>query len=197
MTILVDRFLRSKVGKEFEQQDAAELLGRRKALVTQIADLEAKHLAALPGLVDKEAAAAAKVQKAEEALEGIRAAHREVVLARMQVSNTYDSARGPLEGELRSTASPLIDRFVGEMRILFETVRRESPSSPPLRPFAAFPDPDDAKAADERNRQQVARLARIRQARDTAPTLKLEALTPTELAERLDALRRSVSEEAG
>jgi hypothetical protein len=88
----------------------------------------------------------------------------------------------------------VIDAFVEECRGLFERVRRVESTSPNLRPHAAFPHPDDVKAADEINRRQAARLARIRQARDMAPALKLEALSAEELDARLDTMRRSVSE---
>jgi len=194
MTTLVDRFLRSKVGQDFQNQEAAALLARRKELVAEIKHLTAEHEASLPALIESEEKAVARLEKAREALKPLEAAVREAALARIRASNSVDSARGPLEGELRASASPLIDGFVEEMRTLVESVRRESPSSPPLRPgvFGGV-DPNDVKAVDERNQAHAARLARIRQARDTAPTLKLLALTPAELDAQLADLRATTT----
>jgi len=195
MTSLVDRFLRSKVGKEFEQQDAAELLERRRFLVGEIARLTSEHEAELPALVKAEEQALTKVRASEDTLRAIQATHNAASLARVTRANHYDSQVGPLEGELRASASPLIDGFLEECRGLYEQVRRQESVSPNLRPNASFPHPDDVKAANARNEAQVARLARIRQARDAAPGLKLLALTPAELDARLAELRQTTTAE--
>jgi len=195
MATLVERLMASRIGKDFVEEEAAELLERRRFLVGEIARLVASHEAELPGLVKAEEQTLAKVRASEDALRAVQVTHNAAVVARMTRANHFDSATGPLVGELRASASPTIDAFIKELHNLHERMRKQEPSSPPLRPFSAFPDPADAKAADERNKQWTNRLARIRAAIPEAEALKLEALDSKELEARLASLRHSVGEE--
>jgi hypothetical protein len=193
MATLLERLEKSDLGQQLLADEQAGLLAHRGQLVREIADLEAAHLAALPTLQEAAAKAAAKLERAREALKPLEVAAGEAALARMSAANTFDSRRAPLEGELRSTASPTIDAFIKELGSLHERVRKEEPSSPSLRPFAAFPDPDDARRADEANARWTGRVARIRSAIAMAQDLKMLALSADELDARLGELRQSVS----
>lgn len=145
-----------------------ELLKERRQLASEIEELEAAHLRALPGLDAAVDAAAAQVEEAKEALKEAVAAHRATLGPRSDAALRFSRQRDVLECQLRDSAPPEIDACLREIQADEARLQRGDPRT----------------LADRQ-----ARVAGLRDARRAAEGLRLKALSHDELTERLDAIR--------
>lgn len=154
--------------------DDKELLARRKGWVAEIEKLEAEHLEALPEFNAAVDAAADRVKKAKEALAEAEAAYRVTLGPRSEVALRVGRQRSLLQGRLRDSSPAEIDEFLTEIKAEDVRLQRGDPKTVTAR---------QARAAD------------LRASRIAAEELRLQALTPAELAERLDEIREGGADE--
>lgn len=176
--------------QQVEEAEQAEVLKDRRSIAAMVARLKAEHLEALTPLLEAEEDAQAEVNRSEAALKAAVQQREEAQVAHMNASGPYARELGRLERALLLGAPPEIDAFVKEMRSLYEKVGCPDPNYRGPDPY--FPSyREDVQAQQEAQERRKDRMERIRQAIGQAESLKLEALDPAELTERLDLLRRS------
>jgi len=183
--------------KQMENEDEAELLARREGMVIELARLRAEHMAALLPLAKAEERAKAKLERAHDALQAAHDAYMGAMGAHAGCSNLYSRKLGKLERELTSTAPAIIDAFIAACRALADRV-----GSTPVQTYR-----DDMRASIEEREvilrdaqgaiaQRTDRVSRCLATIPLAEAMKIEALSSTELAVRLDALRLTTQEDA-
>jgi len=186
---LLERLAKTELGQQLLREEGEEILSRRKELAGEINELAVAFEAKLPGLQEAEQKALAVVERAREKLKAAEEAHRQAVMARTHASNSYGGRRGRLEGELVTTASPVIRALRGELQTLFDNLRRNQFGGRESRRDAlgrtiASEGPDPYKALADR-------LRRVQEAMRGCESLMVLALDEEELSQRLEALRAS------
>jgi len=186
---ILSRFTESKAGQHIVDELVEERQAQRRSWAGELAIAEREEAEALPPLRERRDKALTAVKAQQARLDAAIATYREADVAVSSASHTFAQRRSQLENQLNVTAAETIDAFIAELADEGERVRKSLTSSVGPRTW-----PTGRRGPGESNLGVVnATLDAIREARVEAAELKLQPLDDSEVAERLQALRRRVS----
>ncbi|HLA76982.1 MAG TPA: hypothetical protein VJU18_05315 [Vicinamibacteria bacterium] len=183
----LNRLRQTAAGRAIEQEDAAAVLATRKARAAQRAALVVKQAAASLAYTKAQAARGAAIAKASAALEAVMADPTAAVAGGVAIDLEHQVAR--VEAELRKTQPAEIAGFVRELEELAAQLYPGRFVEVDVRPWLGV-----ARPAGSNYRAIQAWATRRRKVEADAWALAIEALTPAELAARLDALREELGD---
>jgi hypothetical protein len=182
-TAFLERLRTSAIGQKIIAEDE-----QTTELVEELAQLTREHERALPALVKAEEKALDRLQQARAAVRDAERAHLAAMGERQSATSRLDSARSQREAQLRASAPEAIDAFLQEIARLADDTRANGLRFEDVhvgiigRSFARI-----SNAVSVRTR-----LEALSEARLAAEALKLEALAPKQLAERISAIREGI-----
>jgi len=187
---VVDALLNSPVAKEASERHKKAVADRRVVLAKERSTLETREGDAFHKHQDAAAKAYAECEAAAEALKAAKTKLAGLLAARGVECQAFNFRMAELEGELRATADPAIDAFIGEMRDELEAALRAQPETEGryernanTGKFTYTPGPRRVRPGD--------RAQAIREAIAAAEGLKLEPKQDG-VGERLATLRAAL-----
>ncbi len=169
--------------RELTSEERGEALTRRRALVADLAHLEAEHVAEFVNLQARQADALDHVRTTEAARRAASQALATLTAEIRRVRLSYDHDRARLEAELIATADPRITLLVDVLDVWMERLRTTDVR---IREEKHWLTERVTSRADSAG--LLAQIEAVRRTRAAAVTLRSEALDDAELSERLDAL---------
>jgi len=185
---LLERFVQSPAGRALAREQLAEDVSARQRLVEEIARLRTEETEVMPPLQAAIAAARGQEESARLALEERRRANAYAIAEEQVASLGYYTRIARLKVQLRATAPEEIGAFLREVDHREDELRRARPHVWAEETFASRIEIERPKVTTTYD-EIVAARAEVREIRRAAEAMKLDALAPDDLAERLAALR--------
>jgi hypothetical protein len=186
MLQLIERFVKSDIGRRLAAEQRAEDLAARATLVDEVASLQRESGRELARLQAEEARAARAVDVARRDFEAASRRHVEAAAGRRRASLRYDVRIDSIRAELRRTADPQIGTFIRAL---------DRARTVACRAFTVSTTTHWLTGATmvETNAAEIqAQCAAITTAQVAADAMQLEALTAEEITARLEELRDSI-----
>lgn len=186
---LFERFADSAAGRAIQAEEDAKVLAARQGLADELEVLNAEHDARLPALRGTFTAAEAELKRVSEALVNARFAHAAALAALANLSNLFDANRRGLEKQLRASASPLITKFIADMRVELSTIGAPDPRFDE----DGFHGKGAVRRLVEARAEADAQRERVTAAIVTAESYRLKGQSNEELVAALTALREGLA----
>ena len=187
--LLLDRMRESKMGKAIAQELEDKRLAERAALVASIAEARSDLDAKLPALEAARAQARSALEKQREALKIAEGAYNVAAQAERNARSSADMAVGHRESQLIEGSSPAIGEFLRWLQDTFDAFRYRGAPAYAMPASPSRPLTKEQQAANTATREHHDRAFVIfREVREQAEALRLEAISETDLAGRLQGL---------
>jgi hypothetical protein len=188
--VILERLLKSPIGQQAAKEVAEQQLAERKKLVAQLTALRGRIAQEIVPAVKAYDAAVKTAEDAHRAFLAAAAEAQQLWRAKAGIANEIDLERSKLEVDLRATADPAIDEFLESLYRDMDRIREAG-----IRTFAkatgnfyTISGKPETECFSNEESVRAALDARLK-ALELANDLKLEALTPAELQERIATIR--------